>query len=257
MAFRISKAVRNFILQNGSLKQALQNGKLMIYSGSQPATPETVATGTLLCTITNNSGSHTSEVLSTGTVTLSTGAAGSVDTVTVNGMNILTSSVPFNTSLTQTAADVAAAINMGMSDPEYTATSSGDVVTISAVRGTGATPNGYVVSGTFTTITGSYANMAGGVAPVNGLQFQNASGGSMSKSASQTWSGVCAVSGTAGFFRYVGSVADSGVTDSTESQFRLDGSVGTSGADLNLTSTAFAAGATETVKTFDFTAPES
>ena len=48
-----------------------------------------------------------------------------------------------------------------------------------------------------------------------------------------------------------------GTTDSTDSQVRLDGSVSTSGADLNLTSTAIAATATQTISGFAVTLPAS
>src|SRR5574340_1240964 len=142
MTFRFSIAARNFAAQHGSYKKAFQGGKILIYSGAQPSSADAAPTGTLLCTITKSSAAHTAEVLATGTVTLATGAAGSVDTVTVNSVNILTNgAVPFNTSLTQTAADVATAINLSESYPEYTATSSGAVVTIKAARGAGAAPN--------------------------------------------------------------------------------------------------------------------
>src|SRR3990167_9378872 len=138
MALRLSTGLRNFMLQHGSLKDALQNGRMEVYTGTQPTTADSAATGTLLCPITKGSAAHTAEVLATGTVTLTGGASGSVDTVTVNSVNILTTgAVPFNTSLNQTAADLAAAINASESSPEYTASVSGAIVTISAMRGTG------------------------------------------------------------------------------------------------------------------------
>src|SRR5262245_17278078 len=111
MALRISTALRNFLCQHGSLRQALQNGIIEIYSGSQPAGGDSAVSGTLLATITKASGSRTAEVLATGTVTLTGGASGSVNTVTVDGINLIPQgAVAFNTSLTQTAADLAAAI---------------------------------------------------------------------------------------------------------------------------------------------------
>lgn len=100
-------------------------------------------------------------VFATGTVTLTGGASGSVDAITVNGVNVMSGSVAFNTSLTQTAADVVTNINAHTSTPDYTATSNGAVITISAtVAGYG--PNGYVVAVTTTTITSSKTDMAGG-----------------------------------------------------------------------------------------------
>lgn len=258
MALRISTALRNFLSQHGSVKQALQNGKMEIYSGSQPATPDSAVTGTLLCTVTKASGSHTAEVLATGTVTLTGGASGSVDTVTVNSVNVIPQgAVPFNTSLTQTAADLATAINKGLSSPEYTATSSGAVVTIKAMPGSGTSPNTFVVTATLTTITASYANMSGGVAPVNGLSFNNAVSGSIDKNDAETWSGVNVASGTGGWFRYKGSISDAGAADSAAAYIRVDGAIATSGAEYNVSSTTLSAGATHTVTSFPITVPAS
>lgn len=258
MTARFSTGLRNFINKRGSIDEALMNGRIEYYSGAQVATPETAATangGVLLCTLTSGSAALTNEVLSSGTVTLNTGASGSVDTLTVNSVEIMGASVPFNTSLTQTAADVAAQINRYRSNVDYTATSSGAVVTILARPGTGTSPNGYTVASTVTTITKTDANMAGGVAAVNGLRFDNSVTGVLSKLSTQTWSGVNAASGTAGWARQYGSVADSGGTDSAGTTIRLDGAVATSGAEYNLNSTAFAKDATTTLPTWTLTVP--
>jgi hypothetical protein len=98
----------------------------------------------------------------TATVTLTGGSSGSIDTITVNGVNVLSSSVSYNTSLTTTAADVASNINSHASSPEYTATAAGAVITINAAGSAGSNPNGYVVAVTATTITFTETNMVGG-----------------------------------------------------------------------------------------------
>jgi len=97
----------------------------------------------------------------TGSVTLDTGASGSVDGITVDGVQIMSGSVPFNTSLDQTATDVAANINAFTSNPKYTAVAVGAVITISA---TVNEPSTAVVVSTVTTITKTDANMSGGAA---------------------------------------------------------------------------------------------
>lgn len=258
MTIRLSTAFRNHMMQHGSFKNTLQSGKLMIYSGSQPATADAAPTGTLLATITASSGAHTAEVLATGTVTLTGGASGSINTVTVNGINIIPGgAVPFNTSLTQTATDLAAAINKGLSSPEYTAEASGTVVTITAMRGTGAGANGFAVTATLTTITASYGNLSSGVAAVNGLQFGVAASGAIAKDADQTWTGVAGASGVAGWGRFIGSVADSGLADADAEQVRLDGSIATSGGDIGMSNTTVVLGATQTVSSFLVTQPAS
>lgn len=255
MTLRYSTGLRNFLAKYGSLSDALSNGEVQIYTGAQPASADAAPTGTLLCTITANAAARTAEVVATGSVTLTGGAAGSVDAVTVNAIDILGASVPFNSTLAQTASDVADQINRNMSSPDYRAVAAGAVVTIYALPGTGTQPNGYAVSATLTTITASYVNMAGGVAPVNGLKFNQPVNGAMDMYANQVWSGVNAAAGVAGWFRFVGSVADSGVVDSAGTQIRLDGSVSTSGADLNLNNTSLALAATTRITTATATVP--
>ncbi len=93
-----------------------------------------------------------------GSITLETGASGSVDSVTVNGVTITSGSVAFSTSLAGTATALAANINAYTSTPNYTAVANGATVTITAVT-TGAAVNGFVVSATLTTITATYEDM--------------------------------------------------------------------------------------------------
>lgn len=256
MTLRYSTGLRDFLGKFGSLADALQNGEIKLYTGAQPASADAAPTGTLLCTITDNSGARTAEVRASGTVTLTGGAGGSVDAVTVNGVDVLGASVPFNGTLAQTATDVAAQINRHKSAPNYQASAAGAVVTIKALPGAGASANTFVVAGTLTTITASYANLSGGVSPVNGLKFDAPSSGAMDIYTAQVWSGLnAAPGGVAGWFRFTGSVADSGVVDTTESQIRLDGSVSTTGADLDLNNTTLAAAATTRITAATATVP--
>jgi len=86
-----------------------------------------------------------------------------------------------------------------------------------------------------------------------GINFATtATNGTLSKSAAETWSAVAAASGTAGWFR-LSLLADTNGASTTA--VRIDGSIGTFGADLNLTSTNIVSGATETVTAFDITLP--
>jgi hypothetical protein len=256
MSLRPSKALRNYLFESGSLKHALSNGCIKIYTGAQPSTAEAAPTGTLLCTVSSSSGALTREVLSAGSVDLTGGAAGSVDTLTVNSIEIMGSATAFNTSLAQTAQDVIDKINNNPKNHLFTAyLSATDVINIRAKPGMGTLPNGWVVASTVTTITKTDANMAGGVNPANGLQWGDAAAGVLTKLSSQTWSGVNAAAGTAGWFRIEASVADAGALDSDEAIIRLDGSISTSGADMNLSTTVFAAGATFTLSGGSLTLP--
>lgn len=254
MTMRLSTGLRNFIAKGGSISQALQNGRIEIYTGAQPTSPDAAVTGTLLTTITNNSGTLVAETLATGTVTLS-GSAGSVTALTVGGVSVIEAAVPFNGTLNQTAQDLASMINRTQSFPEYTATATGAVVTISAAPGSGVTPNTLTVAGTLTTMTATYTAMTGGVAAVNGLLFDVASVGTMNKLLTQVWSGLNVATGTAGWFRQYGGPTDVGALDTNTQYSRVDGAIASSGAELNFNSTAFTSGATTSLAGWAITVP--
>lgn len=257
MALRYSVAARNFMAGFGSFKQAFQNGRIEYYTGAQPAVPEDAVIGTLLCTITAASGAYTAETPSSGSVTLTGGAAGSVDTITVNSVNILGASVPYTTSLTVTAQNVANQINMFYDGGDYIASASGAVITLTASPGQGTAPNTLVVAATSTTITTTTANMSGGVAAVNGLQLNFPANNTISKNPNQAWTGVNVASGTVGWYRWYGCAADTGALDSNQEFIREDGAVANSGAQMNLVTTALTSGATETVANWDRILPTS
>lgn len=257
MTLRYSTFARSFIAGIGSWKDCFMNGRMEIYSGAQPSSADAAVQGTLLCTITDSAGAHTAEVLSAGSVTLA-GSGGSLDTLTVNSVNILGAAVPYNTSLAQTATDAVVQINRFHSTTDYVATSSGAKIIITALPGTGTSPNGLVVASTVTTMTKTDVNMgieATGVAAVNGLKYEYPIGGGIAKLASQTWSGVNATGGTAGWYRLYGSVADAGGADSALVYRREDGAIATSGAELNINPTSFVAAATTTISSGTLTIP--
>lgn len=107
---------------------------------------------------------RTPGVAATGTVTLTGGAGGSVNDITVDGVSLMSGAEAFDTDLSTTAANVAANITAFSSTSGYTATAVGAIITITAVE-QGTTPNGYVVATSLTTITATTANMAGGETP--------------------------------------------------------------------------------------------
>jgi hypothetical protein len=255
MTLRYSTGLRNHLAAGGSFKRAFQNGRIEIYTGSQPANADAAVTGTLLATITNSSGAHTAEVRATGTITIA-GSAGSVDTVTIDGDAIIDAAVPWNTSTTQTATDLAQAINDYESHLGVSATSAGAVVTVYAPLGAGAAFNAAVLATTVTTLTATPVNFSGGVTAVNGLKFGTESAGAVAKLASQTWEGTNVANGTAGWYRMYGSVADAGGLDSNAQTIREDGAISTSGQQLNFTgSTMVTLSAKTTINTWSRTVP--
>jgi len=100
-------------------------------------------------------------IAATGTVTLTGGAAGSVDSIMVDGVEIMSASVPFTADLGTTASNVASNITAFASVPDYTATSVGPVITIAAATAGSAT-NYYEVESTTTTLTTVDTDMARG-----------------------------------------------------------------------------------------------
>ena len=254
MTIRFSTGVRNALAQNAGVARIFNRGSIQIYSGSQPATADAAVTGTLLGTVTTASGALTAETIPTGSVTLTGGASGSINTLTVGGLNIIPDgAVNFNTSLNQTASDLTDAINRnGM----FRATVAGAVVTIFPWGGSGTSFNGAVVTATLTTVTATYVNISGGVAPVNGLLFGQPSVGVVGKAPGQVWSFNGVAVGTAGWFRLIASAADAGgLVSGAPWPLRIDGSIATSGGDLNLSNIAIAVNTPATVDTFNFTVP--
>lgn len=257
MPLRLSTALRSAIAAQGSLADILRGGKIQIYSGAQPATADTAPSGTLLVTLTDNSGAHTAEVRATGSVALTGGGSGSVDTLTVDGFEIMGSATSFDTDLATTAQKIVDKINANPRNLLWRATRSSQTINIKARRGFGALANGLVVASTVTTITKTDTNMSGGVSSANGLLFNEGASGVLTKKTDQVWSGVAVATGTAGWFRFLPAEADSGATDSSEVDERLDGTCSTSGAQMNLSSTSIVSGATQTLSSFSATLPAS
>lgn len=85
----------------------------------------------------------------------------------------------------------------------------------------------------------------------NGLTFAAASGGSVSKSGVWGFNGVD--NGTAGWFRLKGNALDSNALSTVLP--RVDGSIATSGADMNLSNIVIAIGAPNTIDSFSFQIP--
>lgn len=89
----------------------------------------------------------------------------------------------------------------------------------------------------------------------NGLNFDAPVAGVLSKAAAEAWQMVGIAAGTAGWFRLMGNATDSLGASTTLP--RLDGSIATSGADLNLSNVTIAVGTPVTVDVFQYTLPAS
>lgn len=117
------------------------------------------------------------EVLSQGSVEITGGTSNpgtnKVNSITVNGVDILGSAVDWTTSNAATAAAIASQCTTYTSSPEYTVTSDGATVIITALAGTGATPNGYTVTasngGDVTTTDTNMGSVTTGVTAVTAV----------------------------------------------------------------------------------------
>lgn len=86
-----------------------------------------------------------------------------------------------------------------------------------------------------------------------GINFDTAAvAGTLSKAPAEVWSGVNAATATVTFYRHV-AVGDDGTLSTT--QARLQGTIGTAGADMNLSSVNLTNGATQTVDYYSVTQP--
>lgn len=249
MTIRFSTGLRNQLAQGQGFARIFHRGYMKIWSGSQPANPDAVETGTNLGIITLSSGALTKEVRATATLTV-TGTSGTLTAVTVGTAPIVVDPglVSYLTSTTVTAALIADAINRsGIAQ----ATSSTNVVTVTAPPGMGTAWNTLALAATGITCTGS--NFASGVASVNGLYFAQPATGVLSKDSS-VWSMSGIAAGTAGWFRLYGSNDPEGATSSILYP-RMDGSCGVGSGDAQLSSLAVAVGSPHTVDVFTFTVP--
>lgn len=101
------------------------------------------------------------------------------------------------------------------------------------------------------TLLGTVTNLDDGV---TGILFDAAVAGVSSKAAAQTWRFHGITPGVAGWFR-IYQTGDT-YTGSSTTFARLDGSLGTSGADINISNTSILLNAVTTIDAFTVTLPK-
>ena len=256
MAERLSTGLRDFLLGEGSMRKALEDCVMKIYSGAAPASANDAVTGVLLVTVTKASGTVSSgerstprayEIAISGTIT--TGNIVSI-TVTVDGVGPTTYSYTIlaeDDSRLKIAAKVARMLN--------------DIPQIQAIPDIDDANGLIYIQGRIDGLDLTLADLPGtctttvtakqAAARSDAMFFAAPSAGAMSKYA-ETWSGLIATSGVAGYFRFVTS-SDDGTLSTT--QVRAQGSVSTSGAELNLSNTSLVAATTLTIDTYSISLP--
>jgi hypothetical protein len=221
---------------------------MRIYTGSQPASADTGATGTLLVTITKASGALSVSTRQMSSVTLT---ANGTDTytlvVTISGTDYTYSVVRVAEDATALAEALCILIN---ADKYVFAAHAAGVITVASrfpgeaysIANTGSSTPGNVVIAVVT------ADARG-----NGLHWIDPASGVVSKETAYAWSGVAVSTGTAGYFR-LSEYGDTPTSLSTTAM-RVDGSIGTSGTDCTVGSTSITSGATVTIDSAAFTLP--
>lgn len=86
-----------------------------------------------------------------------------------------------------------------------------------------------------------------------GLSWGDAVAGVLSKAIAETWQGTAVATGTAGWFRCYQSGDDPAAAETELARF--DGSISTSGAQLNMSNTAVVEDAVQTISAFSYTQP--
>jgi len=260
MTIRLSTGLVNAMAQGLGFAGALNMGHIKVFSGAQPANADAAETGTVLGIFTRSSGTLTKETRATGTVTITGVGGGSINSITVGGLNIIPDgaiAVEGGETTSTMATKLAAAINRnGIME----ASANAAVVTIKGRPGTGVTTA--AVSGSLTTVTASYVNMGSGVAgvaPVNGLNLASPSDGIILKPSNQVWSFSGLAVGTAGWARFYSSDnADAGGLLTAAPWYpRMDGSCGVGSGDFQMSTISITASLPVTMDTFQWTQPKS
>jgi len=255
MALKLSTGLRNFLTGENTFRKAFEDGVLNIYSGALPADADAAPTGTLLVKVTKSSGAVAANARSTpqiGLILIGTHGSGEtfIINVTVDGVGP-TAYTFTNTPDAGGVLEVAMKVAEMLNDiPQLCAVASGsdgNIYVASRIAGLAFTIADGGGTGTITTLTSEV--LAATV--VNTLKFGPPSAGVISKN-TDTWSGVGLAVGTCTYFRLVTS-SDLGTANSTD--IRIQGTVGTSGADLNLSNLNITVGPTETIDTFAITLP--
>jgi len=171
-------------LSEGTSVTAVSASNVVTITAATPGTAYTISASTtnngavgdesITLLETQANAAAVTEVLATADIEITGGSSNpgtnKVTSITVDGVEILNASIDWTTSNSNTASLIATQIDSHNSSPEYTADANGAVVTVSAVAGSGATPNGLsVVVTTAGDVTDSSdSTMSGGVTAVAG-----------------------------------------------------------------------------------------
>jgi hypothetical protein len=257
MAEKFSEGLREAVLGDKSFRDLMCDSVLNIYSGAAPSSPDDPISGSLLLKVTRAGGAvvaNTHSFSEVGNIVIGSDAIGEVFAirVTIDGVGpveYLFTNTPDVGDVNDVARRLARVLN-NIPGLHALSTGQGGYIAVGAVPGIAFT----LALGPSNTGTTTVNDGVDAAIDLNTLRFDTPPGGAIAKPAGDTWSGVGLADGTAGYFRLV-TTDDDGLLSST--QPRVQGSVSTSGAELNLSSIAIRTGAVVTVTTFSVSIPES
>lgn len=251
MAIRRTTKLINELVKGFSVRDLLRDGRIAVYSGSQPSDADDAPTGTKLLEFTENGNTFSAATASLVAIAIGGSATGAITSITVGGMgfNLLSEEVAFTTSAAATTALIVDNINAYKNPLNIRAEVSTSNVILFCPDWVGVGGNGltFATSTTGSLTATSSGTFASGVNAVNGVNFsETVTGGTLSKD-SVTWQGTGLSTGTAGWFRFV--AGGSTESDAGSGEVRFDGTVGTSNADMIISATTITTDAVYTIST--------
>jgi phage baseplate assembly protein gpV len=257
MALKLSTGLRNYLLGEGCMRKAFEDALLKIYSGTAPTEADDEV-GTLLCTIRNASATipttRSTPLRQKITIAHAGDAPDVGDTVKllIDGAAFEYAATSAENTVTKLATKVAQLLNDYPQISAMGTYEAGGVLYLQGRFDGAAVP--VITENTSTgALTVTVATATAAVA-TDTLKLGAPALGVISKKSDQVWSGPATATGTAGYFRLV-NLADGGDDDTDYSDLRIQGTVSTSGADLNLSNINIVSGATQSIDTFALTLP--
>lgn len=264
MSLRFSTSVKNqawnAIAGGVSKTYSLNDGRIAIYSGTQPANADAAVTGTLLGTITKSAGAYSPGVYQStdDDNVCASQAVTSGSNMSLNGAGAGTLGVGYFVTISSAATE-----DLRTALFRITGTGNNDEAIVEYLAG-GNNATVYSVN-QFKTVTEIYplkptafaSNVKVGYAITNGLAFGLSAAGVLSKHTGQTWQFTAVASGTAGWFRWMGDDTDAGGISTTLP--RIDGRITTDGGggEMILSSLTITSGATTTIDAMSLSWPST
>lgn len=251
MAEKYSTGLRNWLLGGKNLREAFDDFVIKVFAGSVPSDADQAEAASLLCTISKASG----EVLATersvakqATIDITVAAPAATVIVAVNAVDYTYVVLAEDDDLRKVARKVALMLE-GIPElhsvAHATAGGDGKIAIRSSISGLTFTiakgGGGGGGTATWTITDNTIANVRS-----DALQWGTPASAEMGKPV-EVWSGLNVLGGTATHFRIVRPEDTGGLNTTTA--LRMQGAVGTSGAELNLNSINLALGATTTIDT--------